>query len=140
MTRRSDEVDDRYEHEPDEDVREDDDDAPEEAAERPADDRLDQPVRDVVAGRRKQHDEAPEDEGVGQAGTEVLEEPTLAEDEDAERLDPLDRPIGPVQRSTAAQDRQVPPSATPEGDDRRDDRHDDERIERNARFHGSAPW
>ena len=133
-------VRDRCEHQPDEDVREDDDDAPEEAAERPADDRLHQAVRDVAAGRGQQHDEPPEDEGVGQAGTEVLEQATLPEDEDAERLDPLDRPTRPVQRTTAPQDRQVPTSAPPERDDRRHDGDDDERIERNARFHGSAPW
>ena len=52
---------------------------------------LDQPVGDVVAGRGQQDDEAPEDEGVRQPGAEVLEQALLAEDEDAERPDPLAR-------------------------------------------------
>jgi hypothetical protein len=133
-------VDDRGEHERHEDVREEDDDAPEEAADGPAHDRLDQAVGDVVAGGRQQDDEAPEDEGVRQPRPQVLEQPPLAEDEHAERLDPLRDPIGPIQRASGPEHRDVPSRAAPEEHDRRRHRDDDERIERDGGFHGSAPW
>ncbi len=133
-------VDDRCQYQSHEDVGEECDDAPREAAERPLEDRLHQPVGQVVAGRGQQDDEAPEHEGVGQARTEVLQQPLLPEDEDAQALDPLPGPIRSVQVASEAQKPDVLPAAAPEGVDRQCDGHDDERIERNRGFHAWPPW
>jgi hypothetical protein len=73
---------------------------------------------------------------VRQPRTEVLEEATLAEDEDPERGDARTHAVESVKRTALAQQRHVPAAAAPEQEDRRGDGHDDQGIERDGGFHG----
>ena len=84
------------------------------AAQRPAQDRLHQPVGEVVPGRGQQDQEAPEDERMRETRAQVVEEAALADDVDHDALQALERPIRAIQRPAAAQDGEVLAQPAPE--------------------------
>ncbi len=124
--------------EPHEEVGEGDGEIPQDAAQRPGQDRAHEAVRQVVAGRDEQDEEAPEDERVCQSGTDVVEQPLLPEDEDAEPGDAVQHPSAAIERAPGTQDGHVQRGAAPEEVGGQRDRQHDERVVRDRRRHGAA--